>query len=120
MPVTKDQELQRIKIFINVDSDPCVWRTSLTLPEFLKRGKESLPSTLTNHVNILNEYIYSKRLLNNYNYHEIRFPTLSAIMLNAEAVAHQYVSGKRMIAGNFVSLPEDMMSPEKLVYYQLP
>ena len=41
-------------------------------------------------------------------------------MLNAEAVAHQYVSRKRMIAGNFVSLPEDMMSPEKLVYYQLP
>jgi len=118
--VTQEQELQRIKIFINVDSEPLTWRTSLTLPDFLKNEKQSLPSTLPNDMNILNEYIYSKRLLNNCKYHEIRIPTLSAIMFNSESIAHQYISGRRMIAGNFVSLPEDMITPDKLVYYQLP
>ncbi len=52
--------------------------------------------------------------------HSIQWPTMSALLVNAEAVAHEVIYGRRMIAAEYLCSHTDMLDPSKLTHAQLP
>jgi len=114
-----EKNLNKIKLFINIDSEPRVWWTSRNLIDFITIEKNKLPNSLPDDINLLNSYISTKVLNLNYPYHEIRYPQLSAILFNSEAVSHHIVSGSRAIDAQFAGVQSDMINPEKIIYNKL-
>jgi len=103
----------RVKIFVNIDSEPREWRVSYTVPELLKRCRDQLPDALPDDLNVLNNVLDKIGVLDELPAHQVAFPTLSAVIVNAEAVAHEVVYGRRMVAGEFVCDSADMLDPAR-------
>ncbi len=114
MPLHK--RAHRVKIFINIDREPRVWRTSLDLPGVLHACRDELPMELPDDVNVVNGLIHKFGVLKNLPCHRIAFPTMSAVISNAEVVAHEVVYGRRVVGGEFVCDQDDMLDPGKLVH----
>jgi len=110
-PAARDQH--RVKIFVNIDSEPRRWRVSHTLPELLKRCRSELPDELPDDVNVLNSVLDKIGVLDDLPAHRVAYPTMSAIIVNAEAVAHEVVYGRRMVAGEFICSRADMLDPSR-------
>jgi hypothetical protein len=108
--------LHRVKIFLNIDSEPRVWRTSLDLPGVLSACRDQLPDELPDDVNVLNSVIDKLGVLKALPYHKLAYPTMSAVICNSEAVAHEVVYGRRVIGGEFLCAQEDMLDPGKLTH----
>jgi hypothetical protein len=83
------------------------------LPEVLMRGRGSLPKALPNDLNVVNSVIDKIGVLDGEPGHRVDYPPMSAIIVNAELVAHEVVSGKRMVAAEFSCDEADMLEPEK-------
>ena len=111
---------QKIKLFINIDIEPRVWWTSFSLPDFLTYNKHSLPDTLSDDINLLNTFIERSGILHKCNYHVVKYPTLSAIMVHTEAVSHHIQYGNRVVAAQFKCSSKDMLDSQKLIYKKLP
>ncbi|MBM3512833.1 MAG: hypothetical protein FJX59_03870 [Alphaproteobacteria bacterium] len=118
--VESDNRLHRIKVFINIDLEPRRWRTSFTLPEILARYRGRLPATLPRDRNVIAHILSKGNLLRDAPAHAVAYPQLSAIAVNAEAVAHQVLGGKRMIAAEYQCEQRDMLDPSKLTHAQVP
>lgn len=103
----------RVKIFVNIDSEARHWRVSYTVPELLKRCRGQLPDELPDDLNVLNNVLDKIGVLDDLPAHRVAFPTLSAVIVNAEAVAHEVVFGRRMVAGEFVCDSADMLDPSR-------
>jgi hypothetical protein len=103
----------RLKIFINIDSEARTWRVSHDLPEVLIRGRSSLPNALPDDLNVVNNVIDKMGVLDGQPGHRVDYPPMSAVIVNAEVVAHEVVRGKRMVAGEFWCDEVDMLEPEK-------
>lgn len=110
----------RIKLFINIDTEPRVWRTSYTLPEILARYRDVLPSTLPKDRNAIASIMSGLDLMKDAPAHSVAYPPLSAVAVNAEAVSHQVMRGKKMIAAEFICAGADMLDPKRLTHHQLP
>ena len=119
-PIPEDQRFHRLKFFINIDLQPRQWHTSFALPEVLRRGWAQLPDGLPNDINVVNHAINTSGLLNDFPFHRIEYPEMSAVFGNAEAIVHKVKSGHRMIAGEFFCLSSDMLDPSKYTHAMLP
>jgi hypothetical protein len=103
----------RIKLFINIDSQPRKWRISYPLPEILKRYRDKLPAALPDDADQVSYTIGVGNFLNDAPYHEIDIPPMGAVAGEAGVLAHQIVYGKRVIAAEFFCESRDMLAPEK-------
>ncbi|KPK06246.1 MAG: hypothetical protein AMJ64_09675 [Betaproteobacteria bacterium SG8_39] len=103
----------RVKIFVNIDTEPRRWRVSYDLPELLKRCRDQLPDALPDDVNVLNNVLDKIGVLDALPAHQVAYPTMSAVIVNAEAVAHEVVFGRRMVAGEFICDSADMLDPAR-------
>jgi len=103
----------RVKIFVNIDSEPRRWRVSYDLPELLKRCRNQLPDELPDDVNVLNSVLDKVGVLDDLPAHRVAYPAMSAVIVNAEAVAHEVVFGRRMVAGEFICDSADMLDPSR-------
>jgi hypothetical protein len=110
----------RIKIFINIDSEPRRWRTSYTLPELFNRCRQKLPAYLPNDADQIAHILGKTDVFEEAPYHEIEFPTLSAVLVEAQVVGHSVLYGRRMIAGEYSCSASDMLDPTRNVHAALP
>jgi hypothetical protein len=110
------KSLHRIKIFINIDDEPRRWRTSLDLPGILKRARGLLPRALPDDLNVVNDLIDKLDALKDAPAHRVDYPTLSAVLVNAELVGHEVLYGRRVIAGEFACAQDEMLDPAKHSY----
>ena len=104
----------RVKIFINIDTEPRRWRTSLDLPAVLKAGRGRLPDELPADVNVVNGVIDKFGVLKPLPAHQLAFPSMSAVLVNAEVVAHEVVYGRRMVGAEFGCEQRDMLHPDRI------
>ena len=110
MPVPQQfRSLHRVKTFINIDAQPRRWRTSFDMPRVLKSGRGKLPDALPNDINVVSSVIDKLGVLQKLPYHEIGYPTMSALFVNAEVVSHEVVYGRRMVAVEMFCDQEDML-----------
>lgn len=110
----------RLKLFINMDIDDRVWRTSYNLPRVMELYKEHFtdigPDVDRNTLNrLINERVGS--ILPR---HVVRYPTFSCVIGNGETLMHEVVSGNRMIALEYRVEVNSMMNPEKYIGTMLP
>jgi len=103
----------RVKVFVNIDAEPRRWRVSYDLPELLKRCRDQLPDELPDDVNVLNSVLDKIGVLDDLPAHRVAYPAMSAVIVNAEAVAHEVVFGRRMVAGEFICDSADMLDPSR-------
>lgn len=109
----------RVKVFINIDTEPRQWATSFVLPEVLKRAAGQLPQPVPADLNHLNHVINQSGAMNDFPTHRVNYPAMSAVFVNAEAVPHQVLFGQRMIAGEFACEIRDMLDPSKCTHASL-
>src|SRR5688572_26885939 len=53
----KNKKANRVKIFINIDTEPRRWRTSFDLPAVLDACRDELPMELADDINVVNDVI---------------------------------------------------------------
>jgi hypothetical protein len=107
------KDLLRVKLFINIDTQPRRWRTSMNMPAVLKACHGKLPDELPDDVNVVADLIDKFAVLEELPYHEVDYPTMSAVIVNAEVVAHEVVYGRRMVAAEFFCHKKDMLDPQR-------
>ena len=103
----------RVKIFINVDSEPRRWRTSFDLPGVLDKCREQLPTEMPDDLNVVNMVIDKVGVLKNLPFHNLAYPTMSAVICNGEAVAHEVIYGQRTVGAEFMCYQHDMLDPKE-------
>jgi len=118
-PTLPHEKMFRVKIFINIDAEPRHWRTSHALPAILAAGRGRLPADLPDDVNVVNDAIDRYGILDDLPGHQVHYPSMSAVLVNAEVVAHEVVYGRRMVAGEFDLEPRDMLDAEKLPHARI-
>ena len=107
------RSLHRLKVFINIDSVPRRWRTSLDLAGVLRACRGTLPDELPDDLNVVNDIVDKFDVLSSLPCHHIAYPTMSAVIANGETVSHEVVWGQRLVAGEFFCRAEDMLNPDK-------
>lgn len=112
--------LHRLKVFINIDTLPRRWRTSFDMARVLKAGRGTLPQALPNDVNVVSGVIDKFGVLKDLPYHEVDYPTMSAVFVNAEVVAHEVVYGRRMVAVEMFCDKRDMLDARLHTHECLP
>ncbi|MBI3419244.1 MAG: hypothetical protein HY053_03830 [Proteobacteria bacterium] len=105
-----DKESHRLKLFINIDTEPRLWRISRTLPDILKNCRDQLPPALPDDVNVINNVIDRLGVLKSQPYHEIAYPGMSAVIANGETVSHEVIYGRRTVAAEFFCDKNDMLN----------
>jgi hypothetical protein len=114
MPLSDaDKNWHRVKLFINIDSEPRHWRTTLDFPGVLKTCRYSLPDELPDDVNVVSDIIDRCGVLRTLPFHEIAYPTMSAVIANGETVAHEVMRGRRCVGVEFFCDKNDMLNPAK-------
>jgi hypothetical protein len=108
------RRLHRLKVFVNLDSEPRVWRVATDLAGALIHLSDRLPRRLPADVNVLNDILCRTGLLASLPSHEIRFPQMSAVLANGETVVHQVIHGRRMVAFECACDATDMRDSGKL------
>lgn len=111
-----NKQLHRVKIFINIDSEPRRWRTSFDLPAVLDTCRDELPMELPDDVNVVNDVIDKFGVLKGLPYHQFAYPTMSAVISNSEVLAHEVAYGRRVVGGEFLCDQGDMLDPGKLTH----
>ena len=114
------KSLHRVKLFINIDDEPRQWRTSHDMPTALRVGRGLLPEELPDDVNVVCDLIGKIGLLKTLPAHALAYPTMAAVIVNGETLAHEVVYGRRVVAGEFLCTGGDMLSPDKLSHRCLP
>ncbi len=111
----------RVKLFINIDSQPRKWWTSFTMGETLKRYRSKLPDSMPDDADIVANVISNSGFLGDGEpHHEIDIPPMGAVMGEAQAISHAVRYGRRMIAAEFMCLTEHMLDPCKHTQARLP
>lgn len=113
-PTLPADRIFRVKIFINIDAEARHWRTSHDVSGILAASRDRLPGDLPDDLNVVNDAIDRYGALDGQPSHAVRYPAMSAVLVNAEVVSHEVVYGRRMIAGEFAVEPCDMLDPGKL------
>jgi hypothetical protein len=103
----------RLKVFINVDTEARSWRVSLDLPQVLKRCRDAMPEALPDDINVVNSVIDKMGVLDDLPGHRVDYPPMSAVIVNAELVAHEVLRGRRLVAAEFSCDEHDMLDPGK-------
>lgn len=118
-PYADQHKKHRLKFFINLDTEPRRWNTSLTLPEALKFSANKFHEPIANDLNIVCAATHEFGCLEGAGVHTLGYPTLSCVIGNAEAISHAVLYRRRMIAGEFMIETRDMLDPKKSTHAQL-
>ena len=110
---------QRIKLFINIDTEPRLWSTSFTMPEVLKRYRDVLPSTLPADANNVAHVLTNSGVFESVPVHNISIPPLAAVMCDAQFISHTIRYGRRMIAAEFSCDENDLLDPAQNSHRQV-
>lgn len=103
----------RVKVFVNIDAEPRRWRVSRDLPGILQAARSELPDALPDDINVVASVIDKVGALDGAEAHEVAYPTMSAVIVNAEVVSHEVVFGRRMVAGEFLTRRDDLLDPAR-------
>jgi hypothetical protein len=115
-----EKQAHRVKIFVNIDTEPRHWSISATMPDLMKRCRAQFLDTLPDDADAVATFISRSGMLDDLPTHEIRFPTLSAVIGEAQVISHAVRYGNRMIAAEYGCLVSDMLDPSSSVHAQLP
>jgi hypothetical protein len=110
---------QRIKLFINIDSEPRRWWTSYILPELFKRYPHNFADGLPDDADQMTYRISRAPWTQSLPHHEIDFPTLAAVTGESQGIPHAIRYGRRVIVAEFMCLNDDMLDPGKHVQASL-
>jgi hypothetical protein len=114
LPVRAEhRRLHRVKVFVNVDAAPRRWRVAYDLPGVLKACRSQLPDELPDDINVINNVLRKIGVFDDMPAHSIEYPTLAAVLVNAEVVTHAVAFGRRMVAGEFFCERDDMLDPAR-------
>ncbi len=86
-----------LKIFLNVDSEPRIWRVGPTLHEFCRVNRDRLPDEVPADVNTFCYVIDKLGFLDDASYQQVEIPPGGMMIGNGTMVAHQVVYGNRMV-----------------------
>ncbi len=109
----------RVKLFVNIDSEPRKWWTSFTMPEILKRHRHEYPEMVGNDLDMLT-YRTSREFLQAIPHHEIDIPPMGAVIGEASSISHAVRYGRRMVGAECHCLVSDMLDPGKSPHALLP
>jgi hypothetical protein len=96
-PTPPEGKRPRLKIFLNVDSEPRIWNVGPRLRDVLKHSREFLGSSLPSDLNVLCATIYKSGVLDNCPRTRVEIPPGGVIFANGCTVVHQVVYGKRVV-----------------------
>ncbi len=85
------------KLFLNVDSKPRVWRIGPTLSDFITVKKHALPAPCPDDANTFCFVVDKLGLLDTCETRQIEIPPGGMVIANGTNIAHQVVSGDRMV-----------------------
>lgn len=91
-------KVRRLKLFLNVDSQPRVWNVGPTLADLLLHANGAFGKTLPNDINVLTKLVYDSGLLAQVPMVRVEIPPRGIVFANGATVVHQVVSGNRMVA----------------------
>jgi len=97
-PFPERHKLRRLKLFLNVDSQPRIWNVGPTLEDLLRHSNGALGARLPNDVNVLNKMIADAGLLADVPMVRVEIPPRGIVFANGATVVHQVVFGNRMVA----------------------
>lgn len=106
-----------VRIFINLDNEPRIWRVSHPLPEIYKQYKDLVRDLAVNqmvHPNEINGHLNKKLDWQNLPFHEIYFAPYSMWLCNSQWIPHQGYRGNKLAAYTFRVKPNSMLNPELL------
>lgn len=87
----------RLKLFLNIDSEPRVWNVGPTLPDLLRYSEGKLGSPLPTDLNMLCAKINDSGIVNDVPMERVEIPPGGVIFANGATVLHQVVYGNRMV-----------------------
>jgi len=87
----------RLKLFLNIDAEPRVWKVGPTLPDLLRHSEGRLGSPLPTDLNMLCACINASGLLAEVPMQRVEIPPRGVIFANGATVLHQVVYGNRMV-----------------------
>jgi hypothetical protein len=93
-----EERLRRLKLFLNVDSQPRVWNVGPPLPEVLAHLRPRLPASLPDDLNVLCDLLNKSGALAGLPVQRLEIPPRGVVFANGSTVAHQVVSGNRMVS----------------------
>jgi hypothetical protein len=96
-PLPEKFHVPRLKIFLNIDSQPRVWNVGPTLPDLLRHSEGKLGSPLPTDLNVLCARINESGVLKDVPMERVEIPPRGVIFANGATVLHQVVYGNRMV-----------------------
>jgi hypothetical protein len=109
----QSNDLHNVRIFINLDNEPRIWRTTYLLPELYMKYHEvikNLPKDM--HPNEINAHLNKAISWDKLPFHQIHFAPFSMWLCDSQFVSHQGLRGNKLAAYTFRVSPETMLHPE--------
>jgi hypothetical protein len=114
-----DDDLQYVRIFMNLDTRARCWNTSYRLDELVPRYyadaqmQELQSASADAFNNRLNEHAFGGKApgCDGFPRHVVEFQMGDVWIFDSRLLSHQVVSGRRMIATNFQAEPASMLDP---------
>ena len=106
----QNNDYQNVRIFINLDKEPRIWRTSHDFKVFYDFYKLD-ENEKTKHPNEINSYLNKKICWQALQYHEFHFQQFAMWMVNSQMVSHQGYYGNKLAAYTFRIDQESMLDP---------
>ena len=103
----------RVKIFINLDHKPRIWRLGPDLFDMIETLRDRLPDPLPDTINDLNRFTQHEKTIADQPYHVLHFPILSMVIANGDTLAHGVEFGRRAIALENLVHVDSMLNPSK-------
>lgn len=112
---TAYNSFHNVRLFINLDCEPRVWRVSHPLPEIYKLYKDLVHRARENtHPNDINNLLNKEIPWKKMPFHEIYFQPYSMWLCNSQWIPHQGYRGNKLAAYTFRVNPNSMLNPELL------
>jgi len=111
-------DLHYARFFLNIDSEPRVWRISHRMDEVVRRHHDDMA---WQELNELNPDMFCDTVGNHLRdktpapCHEVRFAQGDLWLCDTRTISHAVMSGRRMVATHFWVDPESMAVPSKRV-----
>lgn len=111
---TTIQDLHSVRMFINLDNTPRVWRVSHPLERIYKDYIRIINAEATSeiHPNEVNHILNKNLFWKGFPFHEIHFAPYSMWMCNSQLIPHQAYRGNKLAAYTFRIDPKTMLYPE--------
>ena len=107
----EEHRVPRVKLFLNVDSQPRIWNVGPILPDVLLASAGSLGASLPTDVNRLCHLVNDSGILDRVPLTRLEIPPRGLVFANGPMVVHQVVSGNRMV-GLEGFVPRSALLPE--------